>query len=170
MKIPKFIEFHNNCYQILCNSLRESSTEENCAILIGHTKSLIQKKQKHFWEIKHIWPSGNIWGQEDSRLSKRAFIKNHGHKKIHFSKETRFEVNPKDQIAAQKWSRNNNLEILCLAHSHQSALNIPSKLDLFLHKSPGLMVISDKDGNLKAWWIENKDNFHQVKIEIFSLT
>ena len=30
-----------------------------------------------------------------------------------------------------------------------------SEIDL-LHQSPGLMVISNKDGDLKAWWIKNK--------------
>ena len=86
------------------------------------------------------------------------------------SKINHFEIDPKDQIASQKWARENDLEVLCCAHSHPSGENKPSEMDLALHHSPGLMVISNKDGNLKAWWIKNKYNFHRVKIKIFSLT
>ena len=81
-----------------------------------------------------------------------------------------FEVDAKDQISSNKWARENDLEVLCFAHSHPSGQNKPSEIDLLLHQSPGLMVISNKYGDLKAWWITNKLNFHNVKIEIFSLT
>ena len=86
------------------------------------------------------------------------------------SKNNRFEIDAKDQIASQKWARENDLEVLCCAHSHPSGDNKPSEMDLFLHQSPGLMVISNNDGDLKAWWIKNKLNFKSVKIEISSLT
>ena len=87
-----------------------------------------------------------------------------------FSKRNRFEIDAKDQIASQKWARENNLEVLCCAHSHPTSENKPSELDLFFHQSPGLMVISNKDGDLKAWWVKDKLNFQNVKIEICSLT
>ncbi len=169
MKIPKYIEFPHKCYHILRASLRASETEENCAILIGEKKASIQDKEKHYWVSKHIWQCRNIWGQENSRLKEQPKFKSHHHKKIHLSKEFRFEIDPKDQIEAQKWARKNNLEVLCFAHSHPSDRNIPSEIDLFWHHSPGLMVISDKFGDLNAWWIENKENFHQVKIKVFYL-
>ena len=91
-------------------------------------------------------------------------------KNIQLSKLNRFEIDTKDQILSQKLARENNLEVLCCAHSHPIGENKPSEMDLFLHQSPCLMVISNKDGDLKAWWIKNKLNFHSVKIEIFSLT
>ena len=89
---------------------------------------------------------------------------------MQLSKKNCFEIDAKDQIASHKWARENDLEVLCCAHSHPSDDNKPSEIDLLLHQSPGLMVISNKYGDLKAWWITNKLNFHNVKIEIFSLT
>ena len=71
-----------------------------------------------------------------------------------------FLIDAKDQIACHKWARENDLEVLCCAHSHPSGENKPSEMDLLLHQSPGLMVISNKDGELKAWWVQNKLNFH----------
>ena len=91
-------------------------------------------------------------------------------KTIQLSKLNRFEIDAKDQISSQKWARANNLEVLCCAHSHPLGEYKPSQIDLFFHKSPGLIVISNKSGNLKAWWIKNKFSFHRVKIKISSLT
>ncbi len=112
----------------------------------------------------------NVWGEKESRLIEQSIGAFSNQKNMQLSKKNRFEIDAKDQIASHKWSRENDLEVLCCAHSHPSGDNKPSKMDLLLHQSPGLMVISNKDEDLKAWWIKNKLNFHSVKIEIFSLT
>ena len=170
MKIPKYIEFHNETNSVLSRYLKAAEPAEGCAILIGHKKSSGTDNKNNFWEIKHIWNCRNIWGQEESNLSDHKTCTLHNQKRIQVSTKNRFEINAKDQIAAQKWSRENDLEVLGCAHSHPLGENRPSKMDLFLHKSPGLMVISNNKGNLKAWWIKNKFSFQKVKIEIFSLT
>ena len=170
MKIPKYLEFHNETNIILSRYLKAPKPAEGCAILIGHKKSSGINNKNNFWEIKHIWNCRNIWGLSESRLCDQNTHRFHNQKIIPISTKNRFEIDAKDQIAAQKWSRENDFEVLCCAHSHPEGENIPSKIDLSLHKSPGLMVISNNDGNLKAWWIKNKFSFHRVKIEIFSLT
>ena len=126
--------------------------------------------KNNFWEIKHIWNCRNIWGQKESKLIDQNINALTNQKHLQLSKKNRFEIDAKDQIASHKWARENDLEVLCSAHSHPSGENKPSEMDLSLHQSPGLMVISNKYGDLKAWWITNKLNFHNVKIEIFSLT
>ncbi|WP_413683567.1 M67 family metallopeptidase [Prochlorococcus sp. MIT 1011] len=169
MKIPKYIEFHNETNYVLCRFLKAAEPAEGCAILIGQKKTSATDK-KNFWKVTHIWNCRNIWGQTESQLIDQKIKVFSNQKNIQLSKNTRFEIDAKDQIASQKWSRENGLEVLCCAHSHPSGENKPSKIDLLLHQSPGLMVISNKYGDLKAWWITNKLNFHNVKIEIFSLT
>ena len=170
MNIPKYIEFHNETNSVLSRFLKAAEPEEGCAILIGKKKSSEGDNNKKFWEIKQIWKCRNIWGQKESKLIKQN--KNLFSRQINneLSRKHRFEIDAKDQIAAQKWARKNNLEVLCCAHSHPSSDNQPSNIDLLWHKSPGLMVISNNDGNLKAWWIKNKFSFHRVKITNFSLT
>ena len=170
MKIPKYIEFHHDTHSVLSGFLKASEPEEGCALLLGHKKSSSIDNKKNFWEIKHVWNCRNIWGQKESKLIDQNINSFPNQQKIHLSKKNRFEIDTKDQIAAQKWARENELEVLCCAHSHPLGENRPSEMDLYLHKSPGLMIISNKDGNLKAWWIENKLNFHSVKIKISSLT
>ena len=170
MKIPKYIEFHNETNSVLSRVLKEAEPAEGCAILLGLKKSQRTKNKSNFWEIKHIWNCRNIWGEQESKLIDQNIKTYPKQKNIDLSKKNRFEIDPINQIEAQKWARKNNLEVLCFAHSHPIGENKPSDTDLFWHKSPGLMVISNKNGNLKAWWIKNKFNFHRVKIEIFSLT
>ena len=170
MKIPKYIEFHNETNSILSRYLKAAEPEEGCAILIGRKNSSGTHDKNNFWEIKHIWNCRNVWGKEESKLVNQNTFTYADRKSIQLSTKNRFEIDAKDQIAAQKWSRENNLEVLCYAHSHPSSKNIPSKMDLYLHKSPGLMVISNNDGDLKAWWIKNQFSFQRVKIAILSLT
>ena len=170
MKTPKYIEFHNETNSVLSRYLKQAEPAEGCAILIGHKKSSGTDNKKNFWEIKHIWNCRNVWGQQESKLVNHNTCTLTNQKIIQLSIKNRFEIDAKDQIAAQKWARENDLEVLCCAHSHPNGENRPSELDLFLHKSPGLMVISNSNGDLKAWWIKNKFSFHRVKIEIFSLT
>ena len=170
MKIPKYIEFHNNTNNVLSGFLKGAAPAEGCAILIGTKKNSSACNTKNFWEITHIWNCRNIWGQQESKLIDQSVISFLHEKNTHFTKNNSFEIDANDQISAQKWARENHLEVLCCAHSHPLGENKPSKVDLSLHQSPGLMVISNKDGDLKAWWIKNKLNFHSVKIEIFSLT
>ena len=170
MKIPKYIEFHNETNLILPRYLKAVEPAEGCAILIGHKKKLGTDNKNNFWEIKHVWNCRNVWGQKSSNLKDLGSCALANEKIIQLSTENRFEIDAKDQIAAQKWSRENDFEVLCCAHSHPKGENKPSETDLRLHKSPGLMVISNNKGNLKAWWINNKFSFQRVKIEIYSLT
>jgi proteasome lid subunit RPN8/RPN11 len=170
MKIPKYIEFHNETNCVLSRFLKAAEPEEGCCILIGRTNSSAKDHKKNIWEVTHIWNCRNIWGEQESQLIDQKIGAVANQKNMQLSKKNRFEINAKDQIASQKWARKNNLEILCCAHSHPSGDNKPSEMDLCLNKSPCLLVISNKDGDLKAWWVKNKLNFQSVKIEIFSLT
>ena len=170
MKIPKYIEFRNATNCVLSRYLKMAEPEEGCCILIG-TKNISAKDHKrNVWEVTHIWNCRNIWGEQESKLIDQNISAFSNQKNMHLSKKNCFEIDAKDQILSQKWARTNDLEVLCCAHSHPSGENKPSKMDLFLHQPPGLMVISNQDGDLKAWWIKNNFSFHSVKTKIFSLT
>ncbi len=170
MKIPNYIEFHNETNFVLSRFLKAAEPEEGCCILIGKTNSSATDHKRNIWEVTHIWNCRNIWGEQESKLIDQKIRAFSNQKNMQLSKKNRFEIDAKDLIASQKWARKNDLEVLCCAHSHPSGENQPSEVDLFFHQSPGLMVISNKDRDLKAWWIKNKLNFNSVKIKIFSLT
>ena len=170
MKIPKHLEFHNETNCVLSRFLKAAQPEEGCCLLIGKTNNSAKDQKRNIWEVAHIWNCRNIWGEQESKLIDQEIRIFSNQKNMQLSKRSRFEIDSKDQIAAHKWARANDLEVLGCAHSHPSGENKPSEMDLFFHQSPGLMVISNKYGELKAWWIKNKFNFHNVKIKSFSLT
>ena len=170
MKIPKYIEFHNRTNSVLSRFLKAAEPEEGCCILIGKTNSSTKDHKRNIWEVTHVWNCQNIWGEEESRLIDQNIEAVANQKNMQLSKKNCFEIDAKDQIASHKWARENDLEVLCCAHSHPLNENSPSEMDLLFHQPPCLMVISNKDGDLKAWWIKNKLKFYSVKIEVFSLT
>ena len=141
MKIPKHIEFHNETHCFLSRFLKAAEPEEGCCILIGKKNSSTKSHKRNIWEVTHIWNCRNIWGEQESTLINQNISTLSDEKNMQFSKKNRFEIDAKDQIASQKWARDNDLEVLCCAHSHPSGENKPSEMDLFLHQSPGLMVI-----------------------------
>ena len=145
MKLPKYIEFHNQTNSLLSRFLKAAEPEEGCCILIGKTNSSTKDHKRNIWEVTHVWNCQNIWGEEESRLIDQNTEAVSNQKNMQLSKKNRFEVDAKDQIASHKWARENDLEVLCCAHSHPSKDNQPSEMDLLLHQSPGLMVISNKD-------------------------
>ena len=170
MKIPKHIEFRNETNCVLSRFLKDAEPEEGCCMLIGTRNNSAKGHKRNIWEVTHIWNCRNIWGEQQSKLIDQSLRVFTNQKNMQFSKKNRFEVDAIDLIKSQRWARENNLEVLCFAHSHPLSSNRPSEIDLCLHKSPGLMIISNNKGNLKAWWINNKFSFHRVKIKIFSLT
>ena len=170
MKIPKYIEFHNETDCVLSKFLKAVEPDEGCCVLIGKTNSSAKDHKRNVWEVTHIWNCRNIWGEQESKLINQKIRAFPDLKNKQLTKKNRFEIDSKNLIASHKWARENDLEVLCCAHSHPSGENKPSEMDLFFHQHPGLMVISNKKGDLKAWWIKNKLNFSSVKIETFSLT
>ena len=64
MKIPKYIEFHNETNYVLCRFLKAAEPAEGCAILIGQKKTSTTDK-KNFWKVTHIWNCRNVWGQSE---------------------------------------------------------------------------------------------------------
>ena len=118
MKIPKYIEFHNETNYVLSRFLKAAEPEEGCAILIGQKKTLATNHKQNFWKVTHIWNCRNVWGQPESKLIDQDIRIFHNQRNMQLSKRNRFEIDPKDQIASQKWARENDLEVLCCAHSH----------------------------------------------------
>jgi proteasome lid subunit RPN8/RPN11 len=66
-------------------------------------------------------------------------------------------VDPREQLLAQKWARQRQLQVIGAAHSHPSSAARPSSTDLQLCVGPTLMLIrsglSHGAQAFGAWWI-----------------
>ncbi len=74
------------------------------------------------------------------------------------AKRNHFLLDPREQLSAQKWSRNRNMEILGIAHSHPEGESKPSKLDLEMSNVAPLMIIMNRRSDIQAWWISNSQD------------
>ena len=171
MQKPKLIQFHNDCFRVLCADLNAVSPEEGCALLIGDKASEGSLRNSLIFRILLIWPCSNIWGNEMN-----AFDYPLGNIFQDFSesgtKRNHFLLDPREQLSAQKWSRNRNLEILGIAHSHPQGESKPSKLDLEMSDVSQLMIIMNRRSDIKVWWISNNQPHlpEQIPYEILCLS
>tara|TARA_Y100001968_G_scaffold333918_1_gene401074 strand:+ start:92 stop:601 length:510 start_codon:yes stop_codon:yes gene_type:complete len=158
MKIPTIIELCGKTSYVLSKTLLASIPDEGCAILIGQEENC-QKKAETQLKIHTIWPCMNRWEQG-------LFNRFQAQEKniLNLSKRNRFSIDPREQILAQKWARSNKLKVLGIAHSHPNSEAIPSKLDLDLSFNLNLMLIMDKNANIRAWWITNNQQFKEIRV------
>lgn len=110
--------------------LRAAEPEEGCALLLG-------RQRQTTLELERIWPCCNRWLPAEER-------------------NQRFQLDPREQLLAQRWARQHDLQVLGAAHSHPSSGAEPSATDLALACGPSLMLIRSGLGGpraLRAWWL-----------------
>ena len=79
--------------------------------------------------IRLIWPCLNVWMPAAER-------------------DGRFQLDPREQLLAQRWARQRNMLVLGSGHSHPRSAAIPSDTDLELAFTPALQLILSP---LEAW-------------------
>ncbi|MCP9808313.1 M67 family metallopeptidase [Cyanobium sp. HWJ4-Hawea] len=119
---------------VLERILAAANPQEGCALLLG-------QRQGDALVLRSIWPCCNRWPEAAERGS-------------------RFAVDPREQLLAQKWARLHKQAVLGFAHSHPQAGPDPSATDLELAVAPVLMVIQGLAAGggppvLRCWWIED---------------
>ena len=165
MQKPRIIELVNNSDIVLRKTLLSVKPNEGCALVIGDQGQSNTYQDPVCWQINLIWPCCNVWipNEFDKKLNLNC------KRQSNYSKKNRFQIDPKEQIAAQKWSRLNQLEVLGSAHSHLTGSAVPSSIDLKLSIEPRLMIIVDQSSEIRAWWVENYEHFEEIEVA-FSLT
>ena len=95
--------------------LRAAEPHEGCALLLGrqHDADLA---------LERIWPCCNSWQPAEQRSK-------------------RFLLDPREQLQAQRWARDHQLQVIGAAHSHPTSPAVPSRTDRELCLGPTLMLI-----------------------------
>ncbi len=163
--MPGLLEFDGDCLIVLRHSLLANSPQEGCALLLGDKQPSHFSKEETVWTIKLIWPCCNIWEQGFSTLVQSSNDLNTFHTR-QASRQTRFAIDPREQLLAQKWGRKNNLKIIGSAHSHPYGDAIPSAVDRSWSFSQGLMVIADGSGRLRGWWMRKDKNLDPLELAL----
>lgn len=139
---------------VLRQDLLAPAPAEGCALLLGQGHGSADSGSDD-WRVQLIWPCRNMVGQRE---------------------HDRFELDPREQIAAQRWARANALTVLGSAHSHPGASVVPSRRDRLWAVSSGLMLIIGKNDDFAAWWLEveaprgSLANVHRLPIRVMGET
>ena len=128
---PARLRVDGHCLIVLERTLRATHPLEGCALLLG-------EQQGDTLRLQRIWPCCNSWQPETERTH-------------------RFQLDPREQLLAQRWARQRELQVLGAAHSHPSSAASPSPTDLKLCLGPCLMLIHSgmpqSERPWGAWWI-----------------
>ena len=108
-----------------------TSPAEGCALVIG-------KRRGQALLVQAIWPCCNRWEPAAER-------------------DRHFQLDPREQLLAQRWGRGRGLQVLGAAHSHPTSAAVPSLSDRELCLGPTLMLIRSglaaEAAPLRAWWL-----------------
>ena len=166
MKSPIVIEFVGDCLTVLRSTLLAVAPYEGCALLVGKEKQSACLQPENAMQIHMIWPCCNIWksdifGLQESPKKQNSVLKED------LSKKNRFAIDPREQLIAQRWARERDLQIIGSAHSHPQGESIPSAIDLDWNFSPGIMVIIGQFGGIRAWWMSGDKTFDPKEVAIW---
>ena len=128
---PERLQTDRHCLIVLERVLLAAAPEEGCALLLGRWAN-------EQLRLLRIWPCRNSWEPVQDRCR-------------------RFQLDPREQLLAQKWCRERGLQVIGAAHSHPSSAAVPSRTDLELCFGPTLMLIHSglepSTAAFRAWWI-----------------
>jgi len=149
LNAPLEIRIGRQALTLIDRLLDAAAPEEGCALLLGTRRSGPRNSLAR-WHLQQVWPTTNVWEPAVERLS-------------------RFRIDPREQLLAQKWARAHGLEVLGSLHSHPASPPIPSATDRGKAFAPTLMLIrgvatgepppGDADGAaaravLCCWWLD----------------
>lgn len=128
---PELLRIDRHCLIVLEQVFQAAHPLEGCALLVGH------QAPAHL-QLTRVWPCLNRWEPASERSH-------------------RFALDPREQLLAQKWARQRQLQVIGAAHSHPSSAARPSATDLQLCVGPTLMLIRSGLGHgdqaFGAWWM-----------------
>ena len=149
-----------DCLMILRSSLGAVAPEEGCALLLGELKPEIT--------VRMVWPCCNVWHPGFAGLSDSIELTG-DHEQVSRDRRSRFALDPREQIAAQRWSRQRGLRVIGSAHSHPGGQPVPSALDRQWAAAETVMVIDGGAAGVGAWWLHGPLGRHvrALPIEIY---
>ena len=139
--------------QIIFNHAETTYPEECCGVILGK----ISDSSKTAIEII---PTQNAWNQETATNFQNS-DPNH-------SKKRRYSIAPKEMLQLQKSSREKNLSIIGIFHSHPDYPAIHSEFDrnnaLEGYSYIIVSVQKGQAGDINSWILDDNQQFQQEEI------
>jgi len=149
---PSTLRLRCGCLTILRRTLLASWPEEGCALLIG------SPGEGTALRLDHVWPACNRWGRQPDLQPWEATESQGRH--------SNFLLDPREQLAAQRWSRFRGCGLIGVAHSHPQSPPLPSEADRCRGIPHQLMLILSGQHELRAWWLEEDRQVRPLPIDV----
>ena len=146
---PSVLQIDHQCHTDLRQILLAPHPEEGCALLLG------QRSASSILRLTTAWPCCNVWGRGASRQ-----------RSVH-DRRRMFLLDPREQLAAQRWARDRHQRCLGVAHSHPASPPVPSPHDRRRGETESLMLILSASIGLRAWWLHGDRSVAEIPIQFW---
>ena len=141
---------------IIRNHAEEIYPEECCGLLLG-------KIHQGETELIEVWPTENHYQRESAvQLSTNPNL----------TKESRYIVDPKEMLRAQKQGRDRGLNIIGIYHSHPDHPAIPSECDReYAWPEYLYIIVSVPQGcptDIYCWSLDQEHQFQSEQLRVSS--
>jgi proteasome lid subunit RPN8/RPN11 len=156
--------------QVIFDHAERIYPEECCGILLGHLSDGEQDGNEQDGSVHktvvEVWETPNTWDEEVETSFSDASSER-GHHSL--TKARRYWIDPRDMLAAQRYARDRQLNIIGIYHSHPDHPATPSECDraaAWHHYS--YMIISVQHGkanHVLCWTLDDNNQFQSEEIQ-----
>jgi proteasome lid subunit RPN8/RPN11 len=140
--------------QIILHHAESIYPEECCGVMIG--------KRKESKTVVEIIPTENAWNRETANDFPSSDV-SHGRRR-------RYSISPREMLQLQKSSREKNLDIIGIFHSHPDYPAIPSEFDRSCawqeYSYIIVSVIKGRAADINSWVLDDDSMFVEEEVRV----
>lgn len=156
------LELGNEHLQLIGDRAERAYPQECCGLLLGRT----QPDRKILVEV---WESENVWDEDSGKSFQLDTDELNSDEIGVFTSERRYTIAPEAMLAAQRYARDAQLEIIGIYHSHPDCPAVPSECDrrwAWQYYSYAIAsVVAGKMVDFQSWQLDDDRQFQPEKIK-----
>ncbi|MGB3637933.1 MAG: M67 family metallopeptidase [Rivularia sp. (in: cyanobacteria)] len=158
------IQLNKQHLQIIFSHAESTYPEECCGVILGNLESDTRsvKPEAYRKTVVEIIPTQNAWNSEAAG----DFHSSDGDR----SKKRRYTIAPQDMLQLQKASREKNLNIIGIFHSHPDYRATPSEFDRnCAWQEYSYIIVSvqkGRAGDINSWVLDDNSVFQQEELRV----
>lgn len=154
--------------QLRSDQLQEFSThaeraypEECCGLLLGEWSRATQHKT-----VVQVWAMANAWDAVAAEAMAQIYPQEAGQQSL--TKQSHYWIDPSEMLKAQRYARQQQLEVIGIYHSHPDHRAAPSECDrrcAWSHYS--YVILSVQQGTVtdcRCWILDDQHQFQAEEI------
>ena len=164
----------------------ETYPHECCGLMLGHVQAVADTPvdsiaivddipSQPTRTVVELWPMMNAWdGDAQTAMTELdgnaiASTANHDSSQV-LTTRRRYWIDPKDMLAAQKYARNNGLNIIGIYHSHPDHPAVPSECDrTCAWPEYSYIIVSVPNGTAAdtfSWTLDDEHQFQPEDLQV----